>query len=105
MGWDAGDKLAILGRASQRLELVPFGTDEVLEGDGGYSVRPYGRFVDGLEPDAMGAGVATEPIPYVLGVACALLARWYSDNPDVELDQASGLDSRLTGSRLAAGGA
>ena len=90
---DLGDaeKGALLGRASNRLELVPFTTDAVLGADGGYSGRTFGRFVDGAVPDANGTPIPAQPIPTVLGIAVALLARFFADNVDIDLEQATGL--------------
>ena len=85
------DKGALIGRASNRLELVPFVTDAITQPDGAYSVRAHGRFVGGYVPDANGDIITTQPIPNVLAMGCAQLARWYHDNPDAELDQVEGL--------------
>ena len=76
-------KTALLGRASNRLELCPFDSDDVSD------AREHGRYIDGQVPDA--DGTATDAaIPRVLAIGCALLARHYADNPDIELDQATG---------------
>ena len=91
--WSAltdSDKGAFIGRASNRLELVPFVTDDITQPDGTYSVRAHGRFVAGFVPDANGAIITTQRIPVVLATACALLARWYADNPDADLEFLSG---------------
>ena len=85
-GWTALDdagKLALLEKASNRLELLGFENDKDSLADGGYYQRP--RYVNGfkIKPNDVAAELEY-PIEKPLEIAVALLARYYVDFPNAQ---------------------
>ena len=72
------DKGRMVEKATRRIESIPFRMDEEL----GY--RDHERFLDGKYTDSNGAAIADQTMPKDLQIATATLARWYSDNENVE---------------------